>query len=67
MESGEYQVNDQAQIKYTFHNASGETVEMTFTIMQIKGTTGGFMNKVNELLELMEFGKPTEVYRMLVL
>lgn len=57
-------MNDNTKIKYTFHNEKGETVEMTFTIIQIEGMTGGFINHVQEFLDEIGFGKPKEVYRM---
>lgn len=55
------------KIKYTFHNEIGETVDMTFTIIEIEGMEGGFINCVLESLDDMGFGNPVEVYRTLLL
>lgn len=60
-------MNDNSRIKYTFHNESGEVVEMTFTIVEIEGMTGGFMKAIQKELDDMGFGKPKEVYRMLLM
>lgn len=60
-------MNDNTKIKYTFHNQHGETVDLTFTILEIEGTVGGFMAKVNETLDGIGFGDVTEVYRMLLI
>lgn len=60
-------MNDNTKIKYTFHNEIGETVEMTFTMIQIEGAIGGFINMIQEQLDEMGFGKPTQVYRMLLI
>lgn len=59
-------MTDNTKIKYTFHNEIGEIVEMTFTIVEIEGMVGGFIKCVQETLDEMGFGKPTEVYRMLL-
>ena len=58
-------MNENTKIKYTFHNKEGEVVEMIFTILQIEGMIGGFMDYVQNELDAMEFGKPTEIYRIL--
>lgn len=60
-------MNSNTKIKYTFHNQHGETVDLTFTILEIEGTIGGFMSKVQETLDEMNFGDITEVYRMLLI
>lgn len=60
-------MNDSSKIKYTFHNKNGETVEMTFTIVEIEGMVGGFMNHVQEQLNENEFGEIDKVYRMLLI
>lgn len=60
-------MNDNTKIKYTFHNQHGETVDMTFTILEIEGTVGGFISEVTKTLDEMGFGDITEVYRMLLI
>ena len=60
-------MTENTKIKYTFHNEIGETVEMTFTILQIEGMVGGFINHVQKVLDEIGFGKPTEVYRLLLM
>jgi len=57
----------QTKINYTFHNEEGETVDMTFTILQIEGMVGGFMKHVQKQLDEIEFGNITKVYRTLLL
>ncbi|MGM0835996.1 MAG: hypothetical protein ACQEV7_07555 [Bacillota bacterium] len=59
-------MTEDTRIKYTFHNEIGETVEMTFTMLQIEGMIGGFINYVQEELGEMGFGKPTKIYRILL-
>ena len=60
-------MDENTKIKYTFHNEFGETIDMTFTIIQIEGMKGGFINNVQQELDVIGFGKPTEVYRMLLI
>lgn len=60
-------MNEDTKIKYTFHNEIGETVEMTWTILQIEGMTGGFIKHVQKHLDEIGFGKPTAVFRMLLI
>ena len=60
-------MHDNTIIKYTFHNANGETVDMKFTILQIECMKGGFKEHVQKLLDDMDFGKPTKVYRMMAI
>lgn len=64
---GGISMTENTKIKYVFHNKHSETVDMTFTMLQIEGMTGGFINHVLKLLDEMGFGKPTEIYRMMVL
>lgn len=68
-EKGDVQKNmtEQTKIKYTFRNEYGETVEMTFTMIQIEGMVGGFINHVQKELNEMGFGKPVEVHRTLLM
>lgn len=60
-------MTENTKVRYTFHNEIGETVEMTFTMIQIEGATGGFINYVQKELDELGFGKPTEIYRMLLI
>lgn len=60
-------MNDNSKIKYNFHNKEGEVVEMTFTIIEIEGMVGGFMNYVQEQLKDMDFGEIESVYRTLLI
>lgn len=60
-------MNENTRIKYTFHNEIGETVEMIFTMLQVEGMTGGFINHVLTELDEMGFGKPTKIYRILLM
>ena len=60
-------MNDDTKIRYTFHNKDGETVEMTFTILQVEGMTGGFIKHVQDHLTEIGFGRPESVYRMLLI
>lgn len=60
-------MTEQTKIKYTFRNEYGETVEMTFTMIQIEGMVGGFINHVQKELNEMGFGKPVEVHRTLLM
>lgn len=55
------------KIKYTFHNEIGEIVEMTYTILQVEGMVDGFIKHMQEQLDEIGFGKPTEVYRTLLI
>ena len=54
------------KIKYTFRNNIGETVEMVFTIMQVEGATGGFVNHVTDVLDELGFGLPVEINRIIL-
>lgn len=60
-------MTDNSKIRYTFHNKDGEVVEMTFTILQIEGMVGGFMNYVQNELKEMGFGEIDKVYRVLLI
>jgi len=60
-------MTDKTKIRYIFHNKDGETVTMTFTILEIEGITGGFIKYANKQLKEMDFGKVTEIYRTLLL
>jgi len=60
-------MNENTKIKYLFHNALGETVAMTFTILEVEGAVGGFMKMVQKELDEMDFGKVTKVNRLLLL
>ena len=55
------------KIKYVFHNEYSESIDLTFTIVEIEGMKGGFMNHVLNMLEEIGFGKPVEVYRILMM
>ena len=58
-------MDDSTKIKYTFYNETGETVVMTFTILQVEGMQGGFMKCVQGALHDIEFGKIDKVERMM--
>lgn len=60
-------MTDETKIKYTFYNKDGEVVEMNFTIVEIEGMIGGFMSRIQELLDEMGFGEIDKVYRMLII
>jgi len=60
-------MNDDFKIKYTFHNKDGETVDMTFTMVEIEGMVGGFINHLRKHLKENGFGEVVEVYRMLLI
>lgn len=60
-------MNNDTKIRYTFHNQHDETIEMTFTILEVEGTAGGFMSEVTKTLNEMDFGDVTEVERALLI
>lgn len=60
-------MDDNTKINYIFTNELGETVNMTFTIVEVEGMTGGFINHILEHLNEVGFGEPTNVRRLVTL
>lgn len=58
-------MNDNTKIYYTFHNKSGDTMNFTFTIVEIESMKGGFTNYMQSILDEVGFGEIEKTYRLM--
>lgn len=60
-------MSDNTKINYIFTNEHNETVNMSFTMIEVEGMEGGFMKHILDHLNEVGFGEPTSVRRIVVL